>query len=425
MARRVHAAVRAAIGVVAATALLSGCWMQIGFGPEHRNFNDSEDTLTVDNVGSLTEVWSVEIPGTATEPIVSEGRVFVTRSGSGSVGVRALDGGTGATQWDRELLPPDNANVSGVPAALYGGQVHVGWAGFFFRSHCGAASAVLDRSSGSIVSQSTNGVLRSPPVKAGRFFVQTMLQFADQNSFCANGSVFLTVRDDGSPSAGQWMALVPGTAGAFTPMESLPTIADGHVYVAVGTTVSAYALSGCGAAECQPLWSVDVAGLAGTTPIAGEDGQVFVATTAGDAIALHGDTGAELWRTSPSAGSSTARMALANGTLYVAEPFDGSNGNILRGFDAAGCGQPVCNGRSLPNPPPPTVMTSSPVVAGGVVYLGLSGYVVAYASDCTSFLCPELARVPFDGDAVALSVAQGKLFVAGTGHVAAYAAAET
>jgi hypothetical protein len=60
---------------------MSGCdgWLQPGAGPEHTQFNPGENQLTVDNVASLSQSWSVEVPGSLSEPIVSGDSVYATQ----------------------------------------------------------------------------------------------------------------------------------------------------------------------------------------------------------------------------------------------------------------------------------------------------------------------------------------------------------
>ena len=79
----------AVLGVVA-----SACeWRAVGFGPERRRNNAEETAFSADDVDTLGVVWSSPLPrpdapsGTTTEPIVADGRVYVTRS------LFATDGG--------------------------------------------------------------------------------------------------------------------------------------------------------------------------------------------------------------------------------------------------------------------------------------------------------------------------------------------
>ena len=85
-------------GWIGLTALLlSGCWLQPGAGPQHDRFNPFENGLRVDNVASLEQSWSVELEADAvSEPLVSEGKVFVTTQAETGSSVRALRLSSGA-----------------------------------------------------------------------------------------------------------------------------------------------------------------------------------------------------------------------------------------------------------------------------------------------------------------------------------------
>lgn len=68
------------------------------------------------------------------------------------------------------------------------------------------------------------------------------------------------------------------------------------------------------------------------------------------------------------------------------------------------------------------MITTNPVVAGGVVYIGVQDRVVAYPAGCPQmFGCPSLKTVSVQGDTVALSVAQGRLFISSPGRLTAFA----
>lgn len=94
--------------VLVAGVLLSGCWLQIGNGPEHRYANAGEATLTVGNVATLSQAWSVSTGGSVTEPMVSGNQIYVANAEGTftcciSARVWALDGGTGASLWSTSI----------------------------------------------------------------------------------------------------------------------------------------------------------------------------------------------------------------------------------------------------------------------------------------------------------------------------------
>src|SRR5262245_51384078 len=93
---------------VAATLMLSGCWLQTGFGPAHQNSNPFESGLTAANVDSLAPAWTSAISNIGgTQPLVTGSAVYVTGvqrgTGTGNFFVRALGRGSGAQLWQRSF----------------------------------------------------------------------------------------------------------------------------------------------------------------------------------------------------------------------------------------------------------------------------------------------------------------------------------
>lgn len=412
---------------VAATAsvlLLSGCWLQVGHDATHRRFNADETRLTRNNVETLDEVWSVDVAGSVTEPMVSGNRAYVTWATSfpsfAEAGERALDANTGTTVWDTTFFSIGGRFlVSPVPGAFVGDQI---WTGFTASTvlappACSSGAARIDSVDGTIV-ESTNSPDRSPAVAAGDVVVLT-------TSACGGiDPLSLEVRRAETGSL-LWSSTLP--ADDFAP--NLPTVVDDHIFVAVESTLYAFSLAGCNAATCPPVWSVDLgAPLDAATPVGGVDGQVFVTSAvsgAGELIALAATTGAELWR-APLAATS-GDMAATGDTVFV------TTLDTLQAFAAEGCGAATC--RPLWTAPIGEDVTAEPVVAGGVVYVGTDGAVQAFdAGGCGSATCSSLIAVPVTGAVSSMSVAQGKLFVASatssggpippptvTGHVSAFA----
>lgn len=114
----------------------------------------------------------------------------------------------------------------------------------------------------------------------------------------------------------------------------------------------------------QLRWEVDL-----DLPVSGGagvgDGMVLLGTIDGDVIALNADTGAERWRARVSS-EVLSVPAAANGVVIV-HTLDGK----LFGLEGAGGGERWRYERSVP------VLTlrgtSSPVLAGGAVYVGMAG----------------------------------------------------
>lgn len=370
---------------------LSGCWLQVGYGPEHRRHNDLESSLTKANVGSLAEAWAVSL-NTGDEPMVSGGRVFVSHNQSA---VRALDARTGATVWERSFGSP-GFNAMSQPA-LSGGQLWVSSSSTVGTPQpiCLANQLRLDPATGETVAdeQTTSA---SAPVTAGPVVADVRRSVT---SSCARSSLTLRVRDSAS-LATLWTFAFP--AEAVTSGEVSPTIADGRVFVVVGDTL--YAFDQACAAPCSPLWTLAVAPAArtvGVSPVAGEDGQVFVRTFDGETLSVDGATGSILWRS-----AAAGRMALAGDTLYI-----GAAGE-LQAFRASGCTGDTCS--PMWTAALPSVTTVADVaVAGGVAYVSGDDDVIHAldAAGCGAPACDAIAALPTGrGTAARLVVSDGTLF---------------
>jgi len=427
---RTPRSVRPLVVALAAGLLLASCqWPQVGFGPEHRRHNTIETDLTIDNVASLAPVWSTAVPGARTEPIVADGRVYVTRASeasggaTGGVWVRALDAASGGQVWERELATGPFGVILSDPNARFGSSLSAGFRALA-AGNCVATHADLDPATGSgTILQ--DDVVTSPAVKSGSVVVRTSFQMTTSGGACQFGPLVVRATDVQSGTE-LWraseVAVGPGP---------MPTVADGRVLVTNGSTVEAFALGGCGAATCSPLWSAQVDALdGGVAAVAGEQGQIFVRTDDGETghvVALSARNGAELWRgdvgvnpfslLGPEVG-----IAVAGELVYVTTPSGVAGSNRLRAFAAEGCGASTCSPvwtATIGNTP------SLPVIAGGVIYVGTVGSVQAYdATGCGSTTCSPIATIPTSGFAGNLSIAGGKLFVAGGDTVTAFAPAE-
>lgn len=413
------------VGSLAALALvplLSGCWLQVGHGPEHRRYNPDEATLTRANVETLGQVWSTTAEGVFSEPIVSGNRVYASwappsSQSSASAHVRALDAGSGATAWDTTFLSLGGRFVAeATPAVLAGDRL---WAGveastFLAPPACVAGDARLG-TDGSVVSSTIDTVSHSAAVEADGAVVRTRGE-------CRGGAVTLEVLD-AATAAERWTGAVPGANGVV-----LPAVVDGRIVVAAGSRLLAFPLTGCGSGTCEPEWTADLGVRVDLqAPVGGFGGEVFVTSAAAGAaelIAVDGGTGAELWRAP--AGTMVSGVAATEDTVFVA------GAESLRAFAADGCGAATCVPvwtASLG-----TSVRSAPVTAGDVVYVGTDGAVRAFgATGCGAPTCDAVVSLPVTGTVSALSVAQGKLFVSSatvsgtpplvtaTGYVTAFA----
>jgi len=405
-------------GLLAVVLLLPGCWLQIGAGPGHTRHNPIEANLTAANVRTLHQLWSVEVAGTLSEPIVSpEGRVFVTRVEPHQSGVRALDAATGGTLWDTSLVsvaPVSEAFAVGTPVTFVGDRLATGFFGFVPRAPspvpgpaCTLGSVVLDPATGA---KSLGApAYPSAAAEAAPVVARTLLT-VPTTSPCSLADVTITLEVTGSPGGGWRTALTGPPVGTF-----MPTLTSNRVLLTHGSTVDSYAIDGC--TENCLRWTRTFAPEP-LDPVVDGAGPVFVRTIGGTLFGLDQADGATLW-SARLAGSLAGGVAVAKGTVYVTSLASSGGGGVLEAFDAGGCGAIACepvweasfDGTSV----------GAPVVGGGVVYVPDGNSVVAFdASGCGAATCSPLADIAVPGTGQ-LSLAGGRLFLAGNGRLTALA----
>lgn len=400
------------LAVVLALAVSSGCWLQIGASGGHTRYNAAEDGLTPANVPGLRPVWSVDVPGQLSEPMVSQGRVFVTRTTDTSVGVRAVALSTGATIWDRTLIsgaPGVGAFVAGTPVTAVGGRLETGHLGFAPVSPggpvCILATDVLDPATGAIAGGGAG--FPSPTASESGIVARSVLRGGPTCSSPISVVLEVSSAQAGSPTE-QWTAPLSGTGqGDFT-----PAVAGFEVFVRSSPSVlQAYNGLGCGASSCTPVWSHTATGAVGAYGVA-PTGPVFV-VEGSDLVVLDRHTGARAW--SVPLGGFGHGLAVAGGTVFVTT--SGGAGPALVAVDAAGCGAATCSPRwtaPLSGDGP-----TAPVVGGRVVYTSTLDGVQAFdTAGCGAPSCPALATVALESNGT-LSVAQGHVLVAGDGTLTA------
>jgi hypothetical protein len=94
--------------VLLVVLLLSGCWLQPGFGPERQSSNPFETTLTPANVAGVDQAWSAPVNlVSGGQPLVTGTGVYVAgaamAAGQNVLAVRAFAPGSGAPLWSRDL----------------------------------------------------------------------------------------------------------------------------------------------------------------------------------------------------------------------------------------------------------------------------------------------------------------------------------
>lgn len=406
--------VRVLVAMVAAV-LLPGCWLQIGAGPGHTWHQPFDGGLTADNVDTLHEVWSVEVPGSLSEPMVSEGRVFVTRSVTTSAAVRAVDAATGETLWDTGLVSVPSVSgafATGTPVTFVGDRLWSGYVGFVPLAPgrptpgpaCTLGSVGLDPETGA--SSPTGSSFPSPAVSAGPVVARVLVTVTPLQP-CASSTPTIELEVTGAP-AGGWRTAIPGSL--LSTFE--PALTAQRVLLAHGPSLDSFAVD-CTADCLQWTTTFDPAV---SRPVVEGDGPIFV-TSGEDLIALDQTDGAELWR-APLGGYSSG-LALANGTVYVSTRTTAGAGQALVAFDAGGCGSATCE--PLWEGALHAGGAGQPVVGGGVVYLTSGPAVLAFdAGGCGAATCSTLAEIPVPGGGQ-LSLSDGRLFVAGNGRLTALA----
>ena len=148
--------------VAASTALIApavsaaapGDWATFGYTPGRSGYNPSEQALGPANVGSLREVWSVDIGGVNAQPLLASGvklsptsSVDIVYAGTEGGHFAAVNAANGAVIWKRTL------GVAQVPqcSATYGIT----------------STPVLDRRHGSVYVVDGRGVARELSLATG------------------------------------------------------------------------------------------------------------------------------------------------------------------------------------------------------------------------------------------------------------------
>ena len=422
---------------VAAVGSLSGCfWSQPGFRPARTRYNPNETVLTAASMADLHEKWSAEFPNAAPSEIVTDGsRLYMTTSfvaaGKLGVAVEARDPGSGQQLWSQTLSQPTVGRPLGV--AVSGDHLALAYNNGGADPNC-ATAASLDPATGAVLHSAPSGLPASPMVTSGSTVARLV------KDTCSTTLSTLVV-EDRDTMATLWTAPVGPVAGA----EGDLVVADGRIYVSTGSSLSAFALGGCGASTCPPLWTKNTGStstkLWGRAPdgtlvvssvvtlrppdpnIPGDPGSFFSVVSA-----LDGGTGNSVRRSEihgdhapddPSEQANVNGVVIAGDTLGVtatrstATPFVSSHDLVA--IPSTGCGQAVC-----------AAAWSAPLGgegqqvsgAGEVIYLlvgdpatGL-GQLEAFARDgCGAAVCSALTSVPLEGGPEHLSISAGRVFV--------------
>ncbi len=160
-----------------------------------------------------------------------------------------------------------------------------------------------------------------------------------------------------------------GHFGDNNSTEGGAVIAGAFAYVAdFDGRLSAFAIEGCGQASCEPLWRGKMRNDATSTPaVAG--GKVFIASAdrflhVFDAAGCGKSECDALWRGRLRDAGIDSSVAVASGVAYV-----GDFGGHLLAFNASGCGMSICDPLWTGLAGPHEDLNSAPAVGAGSVFI--------------------------------------------------------
>jgi hypothetical protein len=407
--------------VLLVAVVLSGCWLQPGYGPERQNSNPFESGLTEANIASLRQVWSVPVEdGFGSQPL-DDGRAVYTGAvqtvgGQRSLTIRAVARGSGALLWRRDLPTHPTLGV-GALLSVANDQVLT----VYLRPTGGFAFDTLDPATGATLATTTEPAFVGPNTVALDDAV-IAYRAADLGQGVFN--LVLRRRDTFDML---WTAPI-----AFFSLGSTDqsVIAGGQIYLMDrdedSRVIRAFAVDGCGAPTCSPTWTAEI-----PPPEDGYDqldAQVLAATDDGHVL---------LRRVSSYRGAFLRNDLVAltrDGTLDWTVPMGELDGVAVAGdtvfatgLDAATpFGSRTLLARSSSSTWRADVsdpLQGAPVVAGGLVYVADGSSegtdVRVFAADgCGSPSCSEVALVDTGtgtGGLYGMSVANGALFVSKAG----------
>jgi len=382
--------------LVAATLATAGCWPQPGGNPANSNWNAIESELTIDTVGTLEQAWSAEgdLDAVFGRHVLGMSAGGDSNSpGAGFVNVTSLDAGTGAQNWSTDIAPGFIAQglVTGSAVAV-GDQVWGEWLAFAIGPRggqgCLGGGTRVDLETGALVG---NTNLLSDIMTTGDLAAVKETSFLQDCTF--GGTTGLRVLS-GDTAAPAWENTAPGS--------TQPIAAAGRLIDTLGTTVRSFAAAGCGAPQCQPIWTADVGVPLGGLVADGNRLYTVSVDPSRELLALDIATGAVVWRASV---PSLSGLAAFGGILYT------TSGSTLLALDGAGCVS-TCSPLWTATFPG-TRLSANLAGAGGVIYVASdAGVVSAFdAAGCGAATCAPVKQVPLGGDSTGtLIVASGHLY---------------
>ena len=346
-------------------------WPQFHHGPARSGNNTAETSLGVSSVGTLKRKWAVTTPGAIySSPAVVRGVIYVGTLGASVIALKASNG---KQLWRFRT----KRGVRSSPAVV-GGVVYVA-------SVDGTLYALKASTGKKLWSFNTGGFNIPSPAVVNGVVYYTLYREGTRASL---PTTYALRASDGKKL---WTA-AHGSSG------SSPAVANGTVYLKDFATVWALI-----AADGKLLWSADIGNTAGgSCPFSAAPAvvgkTVYVNAGGGGQAALNATTGQLTWgdTSDSSATEDCATPTVANGLVY-----DG--GANLRAVSAS-TGEPVFyfNGHFF--------AYASPAVANGVVYQA-SDHGALYAVNATTGAPLWHATIPARANPSSPVVAGGVLYV--------------
>jgi outer membrane protein assembly factor BamB len=398
---------------VAAVLALSGCWLQPGADPHRSGHNPRENGLTVDNVATLAQAWSVSLgPDPVPAPVVSGHGVHAV-SGRMVVTYRLSNG---SQIWSADVLPEyPGVRATAGSVRVRGDALHVPMTTGFR----GDQTRVFDAKTGALSESTTpyglvtvdgDTLIGAEARIIHTDYIQPYLHSTNLNDPSQSWDVMYPGGTFESAVSDDWIISIQGSAvvNAFPRSGPSPDLCEETPEII----------------RCRPAWSQTLGGVA-TVPVISDDGQtVFVGDTGGTLSALDIADGSVRWTSNVgSAGQILAAPTVGDGSVFVS-----TSTGVVFAYDADGCADgdvPPCDARWVTGGADGPVRQQA-ALAGGVLYVAADdGSIKAFdAMGCESY-CNPLWQT-FVGRAItgAPAVARGHLVVGTTdGRLIAFAPA--
>ena len=429
-------------------------WPQFRFDPAHSGLNGGESTLTTGNVGALTEAFRVIGPsGVALDspasPTVAGGVVYIGSTDSnlyafdaagisgcagspafcaplwtaptgsyitssaavadGIVFVQSQDGNlyafdaagvagcAGAPKVCAPLWTAPTGSVSSSSPTVVDGVVYVGSSNgnlyAFDASGVSGCAGTPKVCAPLWTAPAGNDLVSSPAVAGGVVYIGS--NELDPSSTFTDGYLYAFDAAGVSGCSGDPKVCAPLWKSHTGQSQSSPAVADGVVYIGslIGGSANGLGFAAFDGATGDPLWTTSALGGITSSP-AVANGVVYIGGQNGTLYAL-GTDGQMLWSAPSCCTAYGSSPAVAGGVVFVG----GGDGN-LQAFDAAGVagcsGSPtVCTPLWAERPSTDNFTTSSPAVAGGVVYINSTlGQLYAYSLPTSAPTLASIAVTP-------------------------------